>query len=190
MRKTLLIMSLAIAGLGVAAFVRNGWPAVMKALLISAQTLFEIVPLLLAAFVLAGLVSEVVSTQTVDKWMGHKSGLRGIVLASLAGAIIPGGPYIFFPLAATFLLSGARIGGVIAFLAAKNLWSLSRLPMEFALLDPKLVFIRYAVTFVFPILLGIAANFLFSGYTAAIRESIPKLKTDLPANSEQESTKC
>ena len=97
-------------------------------------------------------------------------------MAGLAGAAIPGGPFVYFPIAATFLVSGAEIGTVICFIVAKNLWTVSRLPMEVALLGAEITFIRYTVTFVFPIILGIFANILFSGYTEDIRNKIQELQ--------------
>ncbi len=191
MRNTLIIMTLAILGLAGLAFYRDGTPALMRGLFISGRTLIEILPLLAVAFAVAGLVSQVTSTQAVNKWLGQASGFRGILLAAVAGAIVPGGPYIFFPLAATLLVSGARIGTVIAFLTAKNLWTLSRLPMEFALLDARIVIIRYAVTFVFPVLLGLLGNMLFSASTDKLRQSVARMQNQAQAeNPGKGNKKC
>ncbi len=181
-------MTLAVLGLSGGALARGGWPTLLEGLWISGETFLKIIPLLIAAFTLAGLISEMLSEQSVNKWLGGASGFKGIVLACIAGAIVPGGPYIFYPLAATFLLSGARLGTVIAFLTAKNLWTLSRLPMEFALMDTKIVVIRYVVTFIFPVLLGLLANFLFSGYTQGLKESIPQIQDSSP--SDKENNQC
>ena len=79
-------------------------------------------------------------------------------------------------LAATFLVSGAEIGCVISFVTAKNLWTVSRLPMEVALIGPRITFIRFAVTFVFPILLGFLADLLFEKHSDKIRESVRSLQ--------------
>ena len=60
---------------------------------------------------------------------GSRLGWKGIGLACLAGAMIPGGPYVYYPIAAVMLHNGAGLGVLVAFVVAKNLWSVSRLPL-------------------------------------------------------------
>ncbi|MDZ7759042.1 MAG: permease [Desulfovermiculus sp.] len=176
MRNTVIGMSLAAFVLAILALVRGGWSLVGKGLSIGLGTSVQVLPLLVAAFTVAGLISVLISKEQIERWLGRGSGLKGIFLAATAGALVPGGPYVYFPLAATFLCAGAEIGTAIAFVTAKNLWTLTRLPMEMALLTPEITFIRYLSTFVFPILLGLAANFLFSGRVEAVRQGIYALQ--------------
>ena len=106
----------------------------------------------------------------VTLWLGSRSGWRGLLLACLGGALIPGGPYVYYPIAAVLLQSGAGVGVLVAFVTAKNLWSVSRIPLEIALLGPKLTFIRYAITFIVPPLLGLLSEHLFGRFLEQIRE--------------------
>jgi uncharacterized membrane protein YraQ (UPF0718 family) len=85
--------------------------------------------------------------------------------------LIPGGPYVYYPIAGSLLQSGAGLGVLIAFVAAKNLWSITRLPYEFALLGPQLTLLRYFLTLVFPPLLGYLAETLFGNNIERIREA-------------------
>lgn len=48
-----------------------------------------------------------------------------------------------------------------------------RLPLEFALLGPRITLIRIAATIVMPPVLGIAAEYLFGGQVERIREALP-----------------
>lgn len=176
MFKTVIGMGAAACVLAVLAFIQGGWPLVGQGLFIGLETVFQVLPLLGAAFAVAGLVSVLISHNTIERWLGQGSGLKGILLAAAAGALVPGGPYVYFPLAATFLCAGAEIGTAIAFVTAKNLWTLTRLPMEMALLTPEITIIRYVSTFVFPILLGLTANFLFSQRVEAVRQGIYALQ--------------
>ena len=82
---------------------------------------------------------------------------------------MPGGPYVYYPIAAVLLRSGASLGVLVAFVTAKNLWSLSRLPLEFALLGPQLTIIRFGATLLLPPLLGLLAEALFGHRVEAIR---------------------
>ena len=176
MRNTVIGMSAAAFLLAILALVRGGWSLVGRGLFIGLETCLQVLPLLVAAFTVAGLISVLISREQIERWLGRGSGLKGVALAATAGALVPGGPYVYFPLAATFLCAGAEIGTAIAFVTAKNLWTLTRLPMEMALLTPEITCIRYLSTFVFPILLGLAANFLFSGRVEAVREGIYALQ--------------
>lgn len=176
MKKTMLALSaitILLAGIGVD---RQGPAVILEALGAGGQMLVKVLPLLIAAFILAGMIQAVVSRQTIRKWLGRESGVKGILLGGIAGALIPGGPYIFYPIAASFLLSGAEIGTVVTFVVAKNLWSLSRLPMEIALLGPKLTFVRFVVTLPFPIIVGVIANAFFTGYADRVREQVRKIQ--------------
>lgn len=69
--------------------------------------LFQIVPLLIFAFIVAGMVQVLVPYEVISRWVGGESGFRGILIGTVAGGIAPGGPYISLPLAAGFLRVGA-----------------------------------------------------------------------------------
>ncbi|MBW2609496.1 MAG: permease [Deltaproteobacteria bacterium] len=176
MRKTLIGMGIAVVMLCVITFMQGGWTLLGNGLFLGGRIFVTVIPLIIVAFTLAGMISILVSEEVVSRLLGKEAGLKGILLASVAGAVIPGGPFIFYPIAATLLVSGAEIGAAISFVAAKVLWTVSRLPVEVALLGPKITFIRYGVTFIFPILVGLAANALFSGHTVRIREEIRLLQ--------------
>ncbi|MDX1688343.1 MAG: permease [Candidatus Promineifilaceae bacterium] len=158
--------------LALLAWRQGGLQAVGAGLIAGGEILLSVVPLLIAAFLIAGLIQVLVSRETVTRWLGAESGWRGIALACVGGALIPGGPYVYYPIAAVLMKSGASLGVLVAFVTAKNLWSVSRLPLEFALLGPELTVVRFGVTFLAPPLLGIAAEGLFGRYVAEIRRGV------------------
>ncbi|UCF62258.1 MAG: permease [Anaerolineaceae bacterium] len=169
-RTTLFLIGVALV-LAVIAWVQGGAEKTLEGLVNGGRTLLSVTPLLLAAFLLAGLVQVLVSREVIERWLGSRSGWRGILLACLAGALIPGGPYVYYPLAGALLHSGAGIGALMAFVIAKNLWSVTRLPFEFALLGSHLTLVRYGLTLVIPPLLGMMAETLFGRYINRIREA-------------------
>jgi uncharacterized membrane protein YraQ (UPF0718 family) len=122
----------------------------------------EILPLLLFAFIVAGMVQVLLPSELISKWVGTESGFKGIMIGTLTGAIAPGGPYVSLPLAAALLKSGAGIGTMVAFLTGWSLWAVSRLPMEIGILGWKITLIRLASTFIFPPIAGLIAQLLFS----------------------------
>jgi uncharacterized membrane protein YraQ (UPF0718 family) len=170
-RTTLFLTGVALA-LAAVAWRQGGAEKTLEGLVNGGQTLLSVTPLLIAAFLLAGLVQVLVSREVIERWLGSRSGWRGILLACLAGALIPGGPYVYYPLAGALLHSGAGLGALIAFVTAKNLWSVTRLPFEFALLGTQLTLIRYGLTLVLPPLLGMLAETLFGRTIDRIREAV------------------
>ena len=172
MKHTLIGMAAAVVLLASITLYRSGPGLLLHGLSLGGIMALKVLPLLGMAMLVAGFIPLVIKKATVSKWLGKESGFKGLLLGGLAGALVPGGPYVYFPLAATLMASGAEVGTAIAFVTAKNLWTLSRLPMEVALIGPKITAIRYVVTFVFPVLLGLAANFFFSRATPWITEAI------------------
>ncbi len=125
------------------------------------RSLVDLLPLLLAIFVVIGFSEVLVPRETIAAWLGKSSGWKGLLIASGVGSLIPGGPFVSFPLIASLYRAGAGLGPVVAFVTAWSLWSLSRLPMEFAILGPRLMLARLASTFFFPPLAGLIATLLF-----------------------------
>jgi uncharacterized membrane protein YraQ (UPF0718 family) len=166
----LFIVVLALAGLS---WWRGGPQLALAGLVEGGQTLLRVVPLLIFAFLIAGLIQSLVSRQVVTRWLGAGTGWRGIALACIAGGLMPGGPYVYYPIAAALLQAGAGLGVLVAFVTAKNLWSVTRLPLEFALLGPRLTVVRVLATLLIPPLIGFLAELFFGRYIDKIRETIP-----------------
>ena len=127
--------------------------------------LLQIAPLLIFAFIVAGLIQVLIPTEMISKWIGAESGLRGILIGTVVGGLMPGGPYVSLPIAAGLLRTGASIGTMVAFLTAWSLWAVSRMPMELGIMGWKFTLIRLTCTFFFPPIAGLIANRLFSGVT-------------------------
>ena len=123
----------------------------------------EILPLLICAFIIAGMIQVLLPHETISKWIGAESGIKGILFGTVAGALSPGGPYVSLPIVAGLLRSGAGVGTMVAFLTGWSLWAVSRLPMEVGILGWKFTLIRIACTFFFPPIAGWIAHSLFGG---------------------------
>lgn len=124
----------------------------------------EILPLLVFAFVVAGMVQVLLPRELLSKWVGVESGMRGIIIGAVAGGLSPGGPFVNLPLAAALLRSGASVGTMVAFLTGWSLWAVSRLPMEVGILGWKFTLIRIASTCFFPPIAGLVAQSFFGGF--------------------------
>jgi uncharacterized membrane protein YraQ (UPF0718 family) len=120
----------------------------------------QILPLLIFSFIVAGMVQVLVPQQLLSKWVGTESGMRGIFIGTVAGALAPGGPYVSLPVAAGLLQAGAGVGTMVAFLTGWSLWAVSRLPMEVGIMGWRFTLIRIASTFFFPPIAGLLAQMI------------------------------
>jgi len=124
---------------------------------------YQMLPLLVFALIVAGMVQVLLPRELLSKWVGGESGIRGILIGTVAGGLSPGGPYVNLPIAAGLLRSGANVGTMVAFLTGWSLWAVSRLPMEVGILGWKFTLIRIASTFFFPPIAGLLAQTFFGG---------------------------
>jgi len=166
------LLTVVICVLAGLAYARGGWSDVLAGFSSGFAILGRESLLLVAAFLTAGLLQALVKKDLITRWLGRESGLKGILLACLGGGLIPGGPYAYYPIAGALLSSGAGLGVLVAFVSAKNLWSISRLPYEFAILGGTITVRRYLVTFLIPPLLGMLVEWLFGSHLAAIRKGV------------------
>ena len=141
---------------------RQGGEGHILGLKYAGNMLLQIIPLLIFAFIIAGMVQVLLPTELISQWVGTESGLRGILIGTILGGISPGGPYVAMPIAAGMLRVGAGIGTMVAFVTAWSLWAVSRLPMEIGIMGWKFTLIRLACTFFFPPIAGLLAHLFFS----------------------------
>ncbi|UCG39755.1 MAG: permease [bacterium] len=125
------------------------------------RILTQILPLLILAFVVAGMIQVLIPREVIAHWVGAESGLKGILLGTLAGGLTPGGPYVSLPMMAGFMQAGAGLGTMVAYITAWSLWAVARLPMEVGILGWRFTMIRLACTFFMPPLAGLLASRLF-----------------------------
>lgn len=123
----------------------------------------DILPLLIFAFIVAGMAQVMIPKEMIAKMVGAESGLRGIFIGAAAGALTPGGPFISFPIAAGLLRAGASVGSIVAFVTGWLILAVTRLPLEVGMIGWKFTIIRLASSFFIPPLAGILAQSLFGG---------------------------
>lgn len=156
------IVMAVVAGVLTALAYTRGGGLYMQGLRTAARMTAQVLPLLLLAFVVAGMVQVLVPREVIGRWIGSESGFRGILIGTVAGALAPGGPYVSMPIAAALLRAGAGVGTLVAFMTGWSLWAVSRIPLEVGILGWKFALVRLASSLVFPPLAGLIAQVFFS----------------------------
>ncbi len=129
---------------------------------VGGDMLLQTIPLIVIAFLIAGMIQALVPREVVVRWIGKEAGIKGIFIGSLAGALAPGGPYVNFPIVAVLAKGGAGLGPLTAFVAAWGLLGVFRfVSYELPLLGPHIALARYASSIIFPPLVGLLAHLIF-----------------------------
>ncbi|MDF9839553.1 uncharacterized membrane protein YraQ (UPF0718 family) [Paenibacillus sp. PastF-1] len=97
-----------------------------NAMQISAFSLKEMLLVIPPIFILLGILDTWVPKEVMMKYMGEKSGWKGIVLAFLIGSAAAGPLYGAFPVAAVLMKKGVKFSNILIFIGA---WSTTKIPM-------------------------------------------------------------
>ena len=160
----MIVMGLLAIAMLVYAF-QKGEGQHIAGLRLGVDMLVQVLPLLILALIIAGMVQVLFPEELLSKWVGAGSGLRGILIGTLVGGITPGGPFVALPIAAGFLHAGASVGVMVAFMTSWSLWAILRLPLEIGVMGWEFTFVRIASTFFFPPIAGLVADRLMSWLT-------------------------
>jgi uncharacterized membrane protein YraQ (UPF0718 family) len=97
-------------------------------------------------FVVIGLFEVWVKTETVDRHLGHGSGLRSYVWAVLLASGTVGGLHVGLPIAHALYVKRARLGVVLAFLSSAGICRIPMTLFEASFLGWKFTAVRFAVS--------------------------------------------
>ena len=93
---------------------------------ITATQLKQLLLVVPPIFILLGLLDTWVPKETMVKYMGDESGLKGVLLAIFIGSAAAGPLYGAFPVASVFMKKGVKFTNVLIFIGA---WSTTKIPM-------------------------------------------------------------
>jgi hypothetical protein len=111
----------------------------------------RLLPRIGAGVVGSGFIAEMLPKALVASWIGPGSGFLGVLIATLGGALTPGGPVVGFSIGAAALKGGAGAPQVIAYSTAWALYAIHRLVIwEVPMMPPRLVWLRAAVSVPLP----------------------------------------
>jgi len=144
---------------GIIVYVRDG-VARVTAILANDLNLFGgMLPKMMAGCLVSAFVTRLLPREVVARLVGTESGFLGLLIATLMGAALPGGPITIYPVAGAFLVLGADAGTAIAFITAWNLLGYNRaLIWEMPFFGADFVLWRSRVAVPLPFLAGALAR--------------------------------
>ena len=119
-----------VAGAGLLASLLKDRGKTAKALKKALKAFEGILPQFLVVLILVAVTLAVLDTATIARYLGNGSGIWGVLIAALVGAItlIPG--FVAFPAAAALLHGGAGATQIAAFVSSLMMVGVVTLPME------------------------------------------------------------
>jgi uncharacterized membrane protein YraQ (UPF0718 family) len=134
---------------------RDGVDGVLRILSHDVLLFGEILPRVLAGCLLGGFIAEILPHDKISRALGPSSGLKGLLIGTAFGAILPGGPFTAYPVAAALLTVGADFGAAIAMVVSWTLIGYGRaVAWELPILGPDFTLWRIAISLPIPILAG------------------------------------
>lgn len=142
-----------------AVLARDGWRVALEILLDDSILFLDILPKAFAGTLIGALVRILVPKAVIRQHLGARSGLTGLAIATFVGAIVPGGPFTIFPMAAALLVIGADRGVTVAFVTAWLLIGVNRAVIwEVPFLGADFVLTRALWSLPLPLIAGWAAR--------------------------------
>jgi uncharacterized membrane protein YraQ (UPF0718 family) len=161
------VMAALVAGCALVVYLRDGRQRIVDILIADLDLFADMLPKVLAGCLIGAFVAALLSRELVGRWLGGNSGLVGLVIATLAGTIFPGGPITIYPVSAALLVIGADVGVAVAFITSWTLLGYARaLVWELPFFGPDFVVWRIVAAVPLPILAGLLARLALAAYRA------------------------
>lgn len=115
----------------------------------------NILPQFLSILILIGIMLAIMTPEQISHIIGKESGLMGVILASIVGAItlVPG--FIAFPLAAALIKSGAGYMQIAAFISTLMMVGIVTIPLEMKFFGKKAALIRNIEAYIFSLVVAL-----------------------------------
>ncbi len=155
-----IILAVLAAGLLVYAW-QQGDGSHRRGLTLGWQTLRRSLPLLLAAFAIVGYVNVLSPQELVQTWLGPESGWSGLLLAEGIGVLLPGGPYVVFPLIAVLYQAGAGIGAAVTLVTSWATLAFISVSFELPFMGWRFTAVRWGLGLSVPLIAGATARLFF-----------------------------
>lgn len=123
------------------------------------ELLAGMLPRVVAALTVAGMVWVLLPRERFSRLIGKESSLRGLVIATVAGIITPGGPASAFPLLAVIGSAGADRGALVAYITSWAILGVQRILIwDLPFMGAEFTLTRFLICLPLPILAGLIAR--------------------------------
>src|ERR1700689_4922397 len=143
-------------------FRRDGINGVTEILTHDLRLFGGILPRVLAGCLLGAFIAEILPHEKVSRSLGPASGLKGLLIGTAFGAILPGGPFTAYPVASALLAVGADFGATISMVVSWTLIGYGRaVAWELPIMGTDFTLWRVVISLPLPVLAGALGRFVY-----------------------------
>ena len=159
---SMVVLWLLVAVLAAVTAWKKGRPGVVAALRGAWGMFSQIIRIVPLAMLVAFMLVQVLPNELIGGWLGDGSGVPGLALAGFAGAFVPSGPFVSYPIAMTLLHAGAGVPQLVAFVTGWSVLAVHRiLALELPLMGPRFTLVRLGASLFLPLIAGLTAAALW-----------------------------
>ncbi len=172
--RTVLIWVGIVMATALTCYLLKGAEAIEASLRSDLILMADMVPRMAAAILIGGFIQVLVPKGLVVKWLGDKSGMTGVLLATGVGTFTPGGPMLAFPLMVVLRNAGADVPALVAFITAWSTLGIHRvITWEIPLFGLEFAIVRWLASAMMPVLAGLLAGLLVGRWGPWRRRTAP-----------------
>jgi uncharacterized membrane protein YraQ (UPF0718 family) len=146
---------------GIACYVLRGKEAFFASFTTDLELVTLVVPRLGAALLIAASIQVLLPREKVARWLGEKAGLKGILVATAAGMLTPGGPMTSFPVVNALHEAGTGRRALVAYLTSWSTQGIQRILMwELPLMGIEFAAFRFLVSLPLPVIAGLISRYV------------------------------
>jgi uncharacterized membrane protein YraQ (UPF0718 family) len=117
---------------------------------------------LILAFIIVGFVNVLSPQNLIQEYLGPDSGWGGLILAEGIGMLLPGGPYVIFPIIAVIYSAGAGLAQAVTLVTSWAAVALLTVTFELPFMGWRFSVIRWGLGLLAPIIAGTIVMLLIS----------------------------
>jgi uncharacterized membrane protein YraQ (UPF0718 family) len=160
---SMIVIGVLVAVSAVLVYRRDGIDGVVEILTRDLALFGGILPRVLAGCLLGAFIAEILPHEKVARSLGPESGLKGLLIGTAFGAILPGGPFTAYPVASALLTVGADFGATIAMVVSWTLLGYGRVvAWELPIMGTDFTLWRVVVALPLPVLAGALGRFVYA----------------------------
>ena len=149
----IIINSIAIVGLLIS-FIKDRKKTI-KSLKMAGKAFLKMVPMVFIIIIFIGLLLGFISPSQISRFVGEQSGIEGVLLVGVLGALMHIPALLSFPLGASLLENGASVTAVAVFITTLTMIGTITLPLEIKELGKKMALLRNGISFVIAIIIAL-----------------------------------
>lgn len=132
---------------------------------ISGKYALEMVLIFPAVLVLMGLADVWIPQNAIEKHLGNRSGVRGVLLSIFLGTLPTGPVYMAFPIASELIKKNASVTNIMIFLGVWASLKIPQIGMEIQFLGIKFAALRFFLTLATVLVTGFFIGYMERKHT-------------------------